>query len=197
MVKKALYWMPVFLVCGFPLTSFAHDNAPATPASASKKTFPSDEAPAELTTYGSGWKAKGSSSLRFFGFKAYDITLWLPAAAAGNFSFTKPFALDITYTTNVTATDIDNTSLVEMSRISAATPDQVSAWSAILKNLFVDVKSGDRLIGVHVPAAGARFFLNGRLLGETSDASFSEAFFKIWLDPKARKTDLRAALLGL
>ena len=65
-----------------------------------------------------------------------------------------------------------------------------------MKGLFVDVKSGDRLVGVHLPTSGARFFLNGRLLGETSDAAFSEAFFRIWMDAKARKPELRAALLG-
>ena len=83
-----------------------------------------------------------------------------------------------------------------MARISAATPEQVNAWSAFMKGLFVDVKTGDRLVGVHLPSAGARFFLNGKLLGETPDAAFSEAFFKIWMDPKARKPELRAALLG-
>jgi hypothetical protein len=50
---------------------------------------------------------------------------------------------------------------------------------------------------VYVPTAGARFFLNGRLIGETTDAAFSEAFFKIWLDPKTRRPELRSALLGL
>lgn len=167
-------------------TSSSNSSASATTA----------QAPAELSVFGTGWKAKGSGALRFFGFKAYDVTLWLPASAAGSFSFAKPFALDITYNTTVTATDINNTSLIEMSRISAATPEQVNAWSAFMKGVFVDVKSGDRLIGVHVPSAGARFYLNGKLLGETADAAFSEAFFKIWMDPKARKPELRSALLG-
>ena len=156
----------------------------------------SAQPPAELNVFGTGWKAKGTGVLRFFGFKAYDITLWLPAAAGGNFSFAKPFALDITYNTAVTATDINNTSLIEMARISTATPDQVNVWSAFMKGLFVDVKTGDRLVGVHLPSSGARFFLNGKLLGETSDIAFSEAFFKIWLDPKARKPELRSALLS-
>lgn len=152
--------------------------------------------PKELAAYGSAWRVKGSGALRFFGFKAYDATLWLPASAGGTFSFASPFALDIAYNTAVKATDINNTSLIEMSRISSATPEQVKAWSAFMTSLFVDVKSGDQLMGVHVPSAGARFFLNGRLLGETPDAAFSEAFFKIWLDPKARKPELRTALLG-
>jgi hypothetical protein len=158
---------------------------------------PANRAPLVLNAYGADWLPKGSGPLKFFGFKAYDATLWLPAASAGNFSFNRAFALEIVYNTFVKASDINNTSLIEISRISAATPEQVQAWSTYMTGLFVDVKSGDRLLGVHVPGAGARFFLNGRLLGETPDAAFSEAFFKIWLDPKARKPELRAALLGL
>ena len=158
---------------------------------------PANRAPSVLSAYGADWLPKGSGPLRFFGFKAYDATLWLPAASGGSFSFNRAFALEIVYNTAVKASDINNTSLIEISRISAATPEQVQAWSTFMTGMFVDVKSGDRLLGVHVPGAGARFFLNGRLLGETPDAAFSEAFFKIWLDPKARKPELRAALLGL
>lgn len=153
-------------------------------------------APVELLAYGPAWRAKGTGALRFIGFKAYDATLWLPGTAAGVFGFNRPFALDIVYNTYVKASDINNTSLIEMSRISSASPEQVTAWSAFMANTFVDVKSGDRLVGVHLPLTGARFFLNGKLLGESSDAAFSEAFFKIWLDPKARKPELRSALLG-
>lgn len=155
-----------------------------------------NRAPAVLLPYGADWLPKGSGPLKFFGFKAYDATLWLPGASGGTFSFGRAFALDILYNTSVKASDINNTSLIEMSRISAATAEQVQAWAAFMASMFVDVKSGDRLIGVHVPGAGARFFLNGKLIGETPDSGFSEAFFKIWLDPKARKPELRAALLG-
>ena len=158
---------------------------------------PGTRAPAVLSPYGSDWLAKGSGPLKFFGFKAYDATLWLSATSGGNFSFGRTFALDIVYNTYVKASDINNTSLIEMSRISAATPEQVRSWSAFMTGMFVDVKSGDQLVGVHIPATGARFFLNGKLLGETADTAFSEAFFRIWLDPKARKPELRAALLGL
>jgi hypothetical protein len=192
----------VALVCAAALTNVSNlanaQDVPAVPTTPGTKSVSAAEAPAELNAYGSGWRAKGTGSLKFFGFKVYDATLWLPAQAAGNFnfSFSQLFALDIAYNTTVKANDINNTSLIEMSRISSATPEQVKAWSAFMTGLFLDVKAGDRLIGVHVPAAGARFFLNGKLLGETQDTTFSEAFFKIWLDPKARKPELRTALLG-
>lgn len=156
----------------------------------------STEVPNELLPYGSDWVAKGSGALRFFGFKAYDATLWVISAQTP-FSFSKPFALDIRYATSVKAKDISNTSLIELQRISMSSPEQIAAWSAFMDSVFVDVKAGDRLTGVHLPSAGVRFFHNGKLIGESPDTAFSEAFFKIWLDPKTKRKDLRNALLAV
>ena len=41
-----------------------------------------------------------------------------------------------------------------------------------------------------------RFFLNGAETCVITDASFSGAFFGIWLDPATRGPESRAALLG-
>ena len=154
------------------------------------------DAPAELNAYGTGWRASGSGSLRFFGFKAYDATLWLTADQP-TYAPSRTFALDIRYNTFVKATDIVNTSLIEMSRLAGASPEQIKAWNDYMTQLFVDVQSGDRLVGVRVAGKGARFFLNAKMLGETDDESFTDTFFRIWLDPKTRRPELRAALLGI
>lgn len=167
------------------------DNAPAS--AAPRVTAP---APTELANYGANWAVKGSGALRFFGFKAYDATLWLPGSEAV-FSFTRPFALDIRYATAIKGRDISNTSLVELQRISKSSPEQITAWSMWMEATFVDVKASDQLIGVHLPGVGVRFFLNGKLIGESNDVTFSEAFFKIWLDPKTKRPELRNALLAL
>lgn len=133
--------------------------------------------------------------LRFFGFKAYDAHLWLQPGGR-EFSYARPFALDIRYATSIKGADIINTSLIELSRITPTPSDRLTAWSTLMGSIFSDVKSGDRLIGLHLPGRGARFFLNGRLLGETDDLAFSEAFFRIWLDPQTKRPELRLALLG-
>jgi len=153
------------------------------------------DAPSELNAYALTWITKGSGALRFFGFKAYDAILWMPATQS-TFALNRTFALDIRYNTSVKASDIVNTSMIEMTRIANATPEQVKAWSGFMTGLFVDVKSGDRLVGVRLPEKGSRFFLNGKLLGETNDEGFSDAFFRIWLDPKTSRPALRDALLG-
>lgn len=157
---------------------------------------PAPEVPNELLPYGSDWVAKGSGALRFFGFKAYDATLWLVNGQTP-FSFSKPFALDIRYATSVKGKDISNTSLIELQRISSSSPEQIASWSAFMDTVFVDVKAGDRLTGIHLPSTGVRFFHNGKLIGESTDTAFSEAFFKIWMDPKTKRKDLRSALLAL
>lgn len=194
MAKPFSYSLAV-LVCAVATTvapvSFAQGTAGAATASVA-----SAEVPAELASYGNGWSPKGSGALRFFGFKAYDATLWLPNAQAA-FAFSRPFALEIRYATTVKAKDITNTSLVELQRISTSSPEQIAAWSTLMDSVFVDVKAGDRLTGVHLPGTGVRFFLNGKLVGESADVAFSEAFFKIWMDPKTKRKDLRSALLAL
>ncbi len=187
------------IACSFGVNA---QSVPADSAAVSLTARPAAPialtAPPELATYGTNWAAQGSGTLRFFGFKAYDATLWLAGPAPGAaFSFTRPFALDIRYATAIKGRDISNTSLIELQRISQSSPEQITAWSKWMEATFVDVKSGDQLIGVHLPATGVRFFLNGRLIGELNDVAFSEAFFKIWLDPKTKRPELRTALLAL
>jgi Chalcone isomerase-like len=152
--------------------------------------------PAELLPYSTLWNIKGRGALRFFGFKAYDATLWLPGAEK-TWSFARQFALEIRYATAIKGKDISNTSLIELQRISPSSPEQIAAWAALMDALFVDVKPGDQLTGVHLPGIGVRFFLNGKFAGESPDLAFSEAFFRIWLDPKTKRPDLRTALLSV
>lgn len=196
MVKFSLYLVAVFVLLGAGLRSGPSVAQVASAQAVTPAGNVSVEIPSELAPYGTGWTPKGSGALRFFGFKAYDATLWL-ANAQTAFAFSKPFALEIRYATTVKAKDITNTSLVELQRISTSSPDQITAWSKLMDSVFVDVKAGDRLTGVHLPSAGVRFFLNGKLIGESPDVAFSEAFFKIWMDPKTKRKDLRSALLSL
>lgn len=175
-----------------PSTGATAAGAASAPAAvATNQQLP----PEELFNYGANWQMRGTGALRFFGFKVYDASLWLPQSGAP-FDFKRPFALDIRYSTGVKGTDIANTSLIEMQRISPSSPEQITRWSKLLNDFFVDVKAGDRLVGVHVPGAGVRFFLNGKLIGETADIAFSEAFFRIWLDAKTKRPELRTALLA-
>ncbi|MBX9872465.1 MAG: chalcone isomerase family protein [Burkholderiaceae bacterium] len=187
MNHKRLHLLYFLGLCSGPLLASTPGAAPAAPGLA---------APTELAAFGSGWTLKGSGVLRFFGFKAYDAHLWLTPGPA-DFSYARPFALDIRYDMSIKGSDIVNTSLIELSRITPTPPEQLQAWNRLMSAIFTDVKAGDRLLGVHLPGRGVRFFLNGQLRGESSDTAFSEAFFRIWLDPATKRPELRARLLGI
>lgn len=174
-------------------------QASGTPSAAPPTTGP--KVPAELAPFtpaGATWKPRGTGPLRVFLFRVYDATLWAvndtPNLLPGN----APYALDILYNTGVKSDDIVNTTIIEMARLrNVSNQATLNAWTAACKRAFPDVASGDRLLGVHVPRIGARFFHNGKLTAEVNDVAFSEAFFAIWLDEQTKRPELRRALLSL
>lgn len=138
----------------------------------------------------------GQGSFRWFGLKIYDAQLWVgdkgyqaqaPASA--------PLALDLRYARNLQGKKIAEASEDEMRKLNLGTEQQRTSWLAAMEKIFPDVKEGTHLTGVYLPKQGARFYLNGKFIGEIMDATFGEAFFAIWLDPKTTASGLRTALL--
>lgn len=135
----------------------------------------------------------GQGTLSWFGLRVYDAALWAPD---GTLDFSRPFALVVRYARALDGAEIAARSIEEIERLGAGSPAQREAWAARLRAAIPDVAAGDQIAGVHRPAEGARFYLNGRLLGEVDDPAFSRAFFSIWLDPRTSVPELRAALIG-
>ena len=136
------------------------------------------------------WQEWGAGEMRFFGFRIYRATLWV----AGNSIDTAPFALTLHYHRDITRQQLVSSSIDEMRR--TGTPEATAEkWRADLERVFPDVREGDRIIGIHLPGTGARFYHQGKLTGEVKDPEFSRRFFAIWLDPKTRSPDVRALLL--
>ncbi len=135
----------------------------------------------------------GQGSLTWFGLRVYDAALWAPNGAL---DFSRPFALVVRYARALDGESIAERSIEEIERLGAGSPAQRRAWAALLRSAIPDVEAGDQITGVHRPGKGARFYLNGRLLGELDDPAFSRAFFSIWLDPRTSAPELRAALIG-
>jgi len=138
----------------------------------------------------------GTGSYTWLGLKIYDAQLW---ADGKNFDrdrpSQKPFALDLRYARKLQGKKIAEASIDEIKKLGIGTPAQRDVWLAAMTALFPDVEKGWRLTGMHLPEEGARFFLNGTLLGDIADPAFSTAFFAIWLDPKTSAPKLRLALL--
>jgi len=134
----------------------------------------------------SHFEAVGSGTMRFFGLRIYDATLWSPG---GVWSASQPYALELVYARSFDGSAIAQRSIEEM-RAQRPWPEATLArWERDMRALFPDVEKGDRLIGVRIPGAGATFYSGSRKLGQIQDEAFAEAFFGIWLHPTTRAPD--------
>lgn len=143
-----------------------------------------------------GSRLQGEATLRYFGLRVYHARLWTrpdfrPAAVSE-----QPLVLELEYLRDLKGSAIAERSLQEMRRAGNFTEAQGQRWLADMQRIFTDVKAGDRLSGQHLPGAGVRFWLNGRLVGQVDDAQFAQLFLGIWLAPTTSEPDLRIALLG-
>jgi hypothetical protein len=136
----------------------------------------------------------GYVRFRKFAFHVYDANLWAPE---GKWSWQAPFALDIRYARTIKGKALADKSVEEMQRVNAGDETKRKKWGEEMERVFPDVKDGDRLVGVHLPGKGARFYNQEKLLGMVNDPEFSDAFFSIWLGSNSSEPSMRKKLLGL
>lgn len=154
--------------------------------------------PPELADELPGARVLGQGGLRFLGLKVYDARLWAPAPPADPLAdpLKVPLALELQYARALVGRLIAERSLTEMKRQGPIDDATGERWLQAMSALFPDVAAGDRITGVHRPGEAARYFHNGRRLGEVRDAEFARRFFGIWLAPQTSEPGLRKALLG-
>lgn len=152
--------------------------------------------PAEVLSELPGAALQGSGRLTFFGLRVYDARLWSDENFRAEPFDRAPLAIEIGYARSLRGRLIAERSLEEMRRAGPIAEAQAARWLAAMTQLFPDVHPGDRLTGVLRPGESARFFLNGKPLGEVRDTEFAKRFFGIWLSPKTSEPSLRESLLG-
>lgn len=151
------------------------------------------ELPAAACSQMQSCRLIGQGTLRWWGFHVYDAVLWSPT---GRWQQQEPYALDIRYARRVSGAQLAETSVDELRRLGIGDEAALERWGAAMRRLFPDVGPGSRLVGVHVPRRGALFYSATGYLGAIEEPEFARGFFAIWLDPRTRTPDLRAALLG-
>ena len=103
-------------------------------------------------------------------------------AEGGTFSWSRPFALTLTYDRSAGANLLINRSIREMSSRGAGSAQQLAPLRAQLERCFTNVSRGDRFTGVSTSAETAVFYLNGAQRCEVRWPNFRRRFFGIWLD---------------
>ena len=137
---------------------------------------------------------QGEGELRWFGVLVYHARLW---STPGGWRPDAASALEIRYERAIRGAALAARSIDEMRHNGAGTDAQHGRWRDRMAATFPDVERGDRLVGLALPNAPTRFFLNGRPVGNIDDPAFAAAFFGIWLSPTTSRPDLRRMLLRL
>jgi len=133
--------------------------------------------------------------LRVWGFEVYDARLWTPADFRYG-SYTQfSFALELQYLRRLDGASIASRSIDEMRRVGSFSDTQAKSWLTALRELFPDVRQGERITGIHWPGMGAEFWVNGQRVGVVKDPVFARLFFGIWLDERTSEPPMRAQLL--
>lgn len=144
-----------------------------------------------------GSRLQGEATLRFLGLRVYHARLWTLPDFRHSAPVEQPLVLELEYLCELKGQAIAERSLQEMQRAGPIPEAQARRWLAEMQRIFPDVKAGDRISGQHLPGQGARFWLNGRPVGQVDDPTFARLFFGIWLAPTTSEPDMRVALLGL
>ena len=142
-------------------------------------------------------KLQGMGTLRWMGLKIYEARLFASTRPDPAQLTQLPFALELTYARDFNGPSIAERSINEIKKLGIGSAEQHQAWRSRMQAIFPNVKSGDRIRGLHRPGLGASFMLNDKPIGSIDDAEFARAFFAIWLDPKTSEPSLRKELLGL
>jgi hypothetical protein len=149
-------------------------------------------APAHIEAHLPQARMAGAGTYTWFSLKIYHAELWVDAKG---YQPALPFALDLRYARSLDGAKIAEASVEQMEALGVGSEAQRATWLGQMKALFPNVKEGDRITGVNLPGEGARFYLDGKLIGNVRDPAFASAFFAIWLDPKTSASGLRKALL--
>ena len=138
----------------------------------------------------------GRAKLNVWGLDIYNASLWVtPAFKAAEFA-NHAFAIELSYLRDFRREAIASRSMMEMSRQAHWDSTPRAGWEQQMRDVFPDVKAGERITGVNVPGIGARFFINGKPGGEIRDPEFARFFFGIWLSSATSEPKMRLELLG-
>jgi hypothetical protein len=151
--------------------------------------------PPEVAAELPGAQWTGAARLRFFGLSVYDSKLWVANGFKASTYPQHAFALELSYLRALKGNLIAERSLKEMRRVGNISAEQETRWLQRMQEAFPDVKDGDRIVGLHTPGVGARFWHNGQLRATVADPEFSRYFFGIWLSESTSEPQLRSGLL--
>ena len=158
-------------------------------------TVPALGAPPEIAPFIHADEPLGAGKYTVLFLTAYDAQLWTDAP---HWSMDVPFALTLHYHIGFSPGEIVSRSLAEMKHVDPSLDESaLKRYDGEMTRIFPAVADGDEITALYEPGKPVKFFHNGVVLGDISDAPFAADFFGIWLSPRSSAPDLRRALLNL
>ncbi len=149
--------------------------------------------PASVTkNAGEALEPVGTGRYRKLGFSIYQATLWAPG---GEWDPERPYVLQLHYLRGLSKDTVVDTVTDNIREQDVADEETMRRWEKILAESLPAVEDGDELVGITVPGKPSRLFYNGSQIASIADPQLSQAFFDIWLGPKA-DTKMQRDLLG-
>jgi hypothetical protein len=138
----------------------------------------------------------GAGTLRWFGMKIYNASLWTTSGAFADLPDSLPIALHITYQKNFDSLALAGRTAKEWERLNVFNPSQRNLWAQRLATIWPSVKHGDAITTLVTADRHTHFYYNRQLIKIIDDPEFGIALLSIWLHPATSEPGLRSALLG-
>lgn len=146
--------------------------------------------PPELATLVGRMTPVGCAQYRFAFWRIYDAELWSDTVPPSE----SHYGLSLTYRTRFSRTQLVDSSIAEMARISGQPKANFARAREEMFAAFGDVEPGSRITAWRSDASGAQIFLNGQPTGRLTRQV--DLFFDIWLGEDTRRRRERSRLLA-
>jgi len=138
----------------------------------------------------------GRGEASWFGFRLYEASLWSESGRFQRLPSEQALLLRIDYHRRFETGELVEATREEWRRLALVKPAKRRAWAERLRAIWPDVGPGDSILTLVRPRGETVFYDRGRRLGRIADPAFGPALLAIWLDPRTRLPELRAALLS-
>jgi hypothetical protein len=141
-------------------------------------------------------KLVGQGQYTWFGLSVYEASLWSPDGNFNCCASQHPVVLNLTYRRTIGRDQMTTFTQKEWARLGILDQGTRDAWATRVASIWPEGRAGDTLAALIIPGRETRFYDNHGLLGVVPIPEFGPALLAIWLDPRAKDAQLRAALLG-
>lgn len=149
--------------------------------------------PAEVKDALPNGQVVGTASVTFLFWSVFDAALW---NANGQFSWEKPFALTLFYRTDFSASELVDSSIEEMDRLTDWSQQRLVSFRPKLQPCMRSVDEGDRITALSPAPDRVALYYNGTRTCELQEPGLRSAFFSIWLSANSKFPDASRKLTG-